>query len=144
MQWRRLGTQLEKGQAHGSAGRLLPWRTVCASEFLGGHVNLDFSLAVINCVFSIFWVHSLKTLTLIYLSMLGALFQYSLRALISPPPPRLPRPCGTGSHRLGNKTKVLVCHTQHWLSYVTLPPLLIWPCPVHFVSFHLPGPSLLC
>lgn len=73
----------------------------------------NFSQAVINCVFSIFRVHSLKILTLIYLSMLGALFQYSLRALILPPPPRLPRPCGIGSLRLGNKTKVLVCCTQH-------------------------------
>lgn len=67
---------------------------------------------MVNCVFSIFWVHSLKILTLIYLSMLGALFCYSFRALVLPPPPRLPRPYGIGFLRLGNKTKVLVCSTQ--------------------------------
>lgn len=110
----------------------------------GWSCKSDFSLAVINCVFSIFWMHSLKILTLIYLSMLGALFRFSVRALILPPPPRVPRLCGIGSHRLGNKTEVLVCCTQHWLSYVTLLPLLIWPCPVHSISFHLPRPCLLC
>lgn len=108
----------------------------------GWSCKSDFSQTVINCVFSVFWVHSLKILTLIYLSMLGALFQYSLRALILPPLPRLPRPCGKGTHRLGNKTEVLVCHTQHChlslFSHFSSDPDLCT------LSFHLPGPCLHC
>lgn len=65
--WRRLATQMEKGQAHGSACGLLPWRAASASEFLGGHLN-----------------HAFPRRSLCFLHFLGAQLENTASDLIVP------------------------------------------------------------